>query len=95
MKEDHNRANDEASPKPASSSSEPIGYAVGSGIVFVAQFEAKEKEIAGLFFADMPFTFGVVFTVVVVMAESMCTNCGLDRGVDTSESEYLLLVFFL
>ena len=50
--------------------------------------ESNEKEIAGLFFADMPFTFGVVIAVVVVvMAESVCTDCGLYRGVDTSESE--------
>ena len=45
--DDHNRANDEASHKPASSSSEPIGVAVGSGAVFVPQVEANEKEIAG------------------------------------------------
>ena len=86
-KEDHNRANDKAFLKPASSSSEPLGVAMGSGAVFVPQVEANEKEIAGLFFADMPLTFGVVFAVVVVMAESMLTVCGLDRGVGASESE--------
>ena len=49
--------------------------------------ESDEKEIAGLFFADMPFTFGVVIAVVVVVAEFMCTDRGLYRGVDTSVSE--------
>ena len=86
-KDDHNRANDEVSLKPASSSSEPIGVAMGSGAVFVPQFEANEKEIAGLFFVDMSLTFGVVFSVVVVMAESMNTDWGLARRVDKSESE--------
>ena len=69
---------------------------MGSGAVFVPQVEANEKEIAGLFFADMPLTFGVVLAVVVVMAESMRTDCGLDQRVDTSESESsLFLCFFL
>ena len=43
--DDHNRANDEASHKPASSTSEPIGVAMGFGVVFVPQVEANEKEI--------------------------------------------------
>ena len=60
---------------------------MGSGAVFVPQLEANEKEIAGLFFADMSLTFGVVFSVVVVMAESMCTDWGLARRVDKSECE--------
>ena len=49
--------------------------------------DSNEKEIAGLCFANMPFIFGVVIAVVVVMAGSVCTDCGLYRGVDTSESE--------
>ena len=86
-KEDHNRANDEASLKPASRSSEPIGFAVWSGTVVVPQGEANTKEIVGSFSADMPFAYTVVVAVVVVMAESVCMDCALDRGVDTSESE--------
>ena len=60
---------------------------MGSGAVFVPQVEANKKEIAGLPFADMPLTFGVVLAVVVDMAESTRTDCGLDRRVDKSESE--------
>ena len=85
-KDDHNRANDKASFKPASSSSEPIGYAMGSGTVFVPQDEASEKEMIGLLFKDMPLTFGVVLAVGVDMAESTRTDCGSDRRVDKSES---------
>ena len=86
-KEDHNRANDEASLKPASRSSEPIGFAVGSGTVVVPQGEANKKEFAGSFSADMPITYNVIVAVVVVMAESMRMDCSQDRGVDTFESE--------
>ena len=86
-KEDHNRANDEASLKPASRSSEPIGFAVGSGTVVLPQGEANKKDIVGSFSADVPFAYNVVVAVVVVMAVSMCMDCSLDRGVDTSESE--------
>ena len=60
---------------------------MGSGDVFVPQVEADEKEIADLLFADMPLTFAVVSAVVVVVAESMRTDCVLDRGVDAWESE--------
>ena len=86
-KDDHNRANDEAAFKPASSSSVPIGVAMGSGAVFVPQFEANEKEITGLLFADMPLTFRVVLAVNVDMAEPTRTDCGLDRRVGKSISE--------
>ena len=86
-KEDHNRANDEASLKPASRSSEPIGFAVGSGTVVVPQGEADKKEIAGSFSVDMPVAYNVIVADVVVVAESRGLGCSLDRGVDTSESE--------
>ena len=86
-KEDHNQTNDEASLKPASRSSEPTGFAVGSGTVVVPQGEADKKEIAGSFSVDMPVTCNVIVADVVVVAESMGMDCSLDRGVDTSESE--------
>ena len=89
-KDDHNRANDEASFKPASSSSEPIGIAMGSGAVFVPQLEANEKEITGLLFEDMVLTFGVVLAVSVDLAESTRTDCGRDRRVGKSISEVCL-----
>ena len=59
----------------------------GSGTVVVPQGEANKKEIVGTLSADMPIAYNVVVAVVVVMAESMCMNCSLHRGVDTSESE--------
>ena len=77
-KEDHNQTNDEASLKPASRSSEPTGFAVGSGTVVVPQGEADKKEIAGSFSADMHITFNVVIAVVVVTAES--NEHGLQSG---------------
>ena len=60
---------------------------MGSGAVFVPQVDANKMEIDGSTFADMPLTFGVVLAVVVDMAESTRTGCGLDRRVDKSESE--------
>ena len=69
---------------------------MGSGAVFVLQVEANQKEIAGLPFADMPLTFGVVLAVVVDMAESMRTDCGLDQRVYKSDSKLSLsCVIFL
>ena len=98
QQDNHNRANEEASlsPRAAGSSSEPLGVAMGSGAVFVPQVVANKKEIDGLPFADMPLTSGVVLAVVVDMAESTRTDCGLDQRVDKSESTnlYFLVVFF-
>ena len=94
--DDHNRVNGEASHKPASSTSEPIGIAMGSGAVFVPQVEANEKEMTGLLFEDMPLTFGVVLAVSVDLAESTRTDCGLDRRVGESISKLsLFLMLYL
>ena len=73
--------------QPASSSSEPLGIAMGSGAVFVPQVEANKMEKDGSPFADLPLSFGIDFAVMIVVAESTRRYCVRDRRVDKSGSE--------
>lgn len=79
----HYRANDGA-PNAREHLQRTFGLAKGSGVVFVPQVEAYEKDISDFIFADTSLTFGAFPSVVVVLAESLRTDRGSDRWVDKS-----------
>ena len=75
---DHYRANDEASIA-REQHQRTFGLAEGSGVVFVPQVEAYEKEFTEWIVADTSLTFGPLPSFVIGLAESLRTDRGSDR----------------